>query len=87
MKHWVKKGIFPVRKHHGKHLETPGYHHVSLWFTLGKLEDSMWFPPKGNVLRSSFRDSLAWKPGGNLGFPLWKPGGNFMENPGIQRET
>ena len=86
-KHWVKKGISLVRKHHGNHLETPGYHHVSPWFPLGKLEDSMWFPQKGNALRSGFRDSLAWKLGGNLGFPTWKPGGNYMETPGFQRET
>ena len=86
-KHWMKKGISLVRKQHGNHLKTPGYHHVSPWFPLGKLEDSMWFPPKGNALRSGFRDSPAWKPGGNLGFPSWKPGGNYMEIPGFQRET
>ena len=80
-----KKGIFLARKHHWNHLKTPGYQHVFPWFPLGKLEDSMWFPPKGNVLRSSLRDSLAWKPGGNLGFPSLKPGGNYMEKPRYPR--
>ena len=68
-------------------METPGYHHVSPWFPLWKLDDFMWFPPKENALRSGFRDSLAWKPGGNLGFPTWKPGENYKETTGFQRET
>ena len=63
-----------VRKQHGNHLETPGYHHVSSWFPLGKLEDSMWLPLKENILRSGFRDSLAWN-----------SGGNYMETPGFQK--
>ena len=63
-----------VRKQHGNHLETPGYHHVSSLFPLGKLEDSMWFPLKENILRSGFRDSLAWN-----------SGGNYMETPGFQK--
>ena len=42
---------------------------------------------KGNALCSGFRDPLAWKPEGNMGFPTWKPGGNYMETPGFKKET
>ena len=40
IEHWVKKCFSLVRKQHGNHLETPGYHHVSPWLPVGKIEDS-----------------------------------------------
>ena len=82
-----EKRDFLVRKQHENHLETPRHHHISHWFRLGKFEDSLWFPPKENAKRFGFRDSLAWKLGGNLGFPTWIPGGNYMRTLGFQREA
>ena len=64
--HWVKKRISLVRKQHGNHLETPGYHRVSLVFHSGNSKFHL-VSQKGNAVRSGFGDSLAWKPGGNLG--------------------
>lgn len=59
--------------------------HVSLWFPLVKLEESMWFPPKENILHSVFRKEISGKQRhGNLRFPkgimretTWKPHGTL----------
>ena len=58
--------------------ETLGSQHVSLWFQLVKLRESMWFPPKETSdLRSVFRKETSGKQRhGNFGFPK-----------GIMRET
>ena len=68
-------------------METNWKHQVTTISPLGKLENTRWFHPKGNVMRYGFLDSLAWKPGGKLGFPTWKPGENDMETLGFQRKT
>lgn len=48
----------------GSNIENPCIPHVTFMFSMlriGKLENSMWFPPQRKVLRSGFLDSLGWK--------------------------
>ena len=68
-----EKKIFPLR---GNIRETTSIQQISMGFPSWKLPFSMWFPSRGNTLRSGFHASIAWKLGSTSGFPIWKIGGN-----------
>ena len=82
--HWVKKKGFPFR---GNIRETTWkplvlQQQISMEFPSWKLPFSIWFPLKGNTLRSGLHPSIAKKLESTGGFPIWKIGGNYMETPG-----
>ena len=79
---WKKR--FPLR---GNIMESTSLQQMSMGFPSSKLPFSMWFPSRGNTLRSGLNASIEGKLGSTSGFPIWKIRGNYIETPGFQRET
>ena len=89
--HWLKKAISLQGKHKGNHIETTSLQQMSIGVPSWKLPFSMWFPSRGNTLRSGLHASIAWKLESTSGLHHMEDRGKLHGNPrfpkGNTRET
>ena len=83
-----EKKRFPLR---GNIMESTSLQQMSMGFPSSKLPFSMWFPSRGNILRSGLHASIAWKLESTSGLHHMEDRGKLHGNPrfpkGNTRET